>query len=62
MSTKNGDGKVFNVNVTFHVLVKANDPERLKELLFDETEWLGEPRSRGGCVIAMKPKKMEVIK
>ena len=58
-----------NVTATFSMVISIKDREKLKDavlretvraLIFDETEWLGEPKSIKGCVVNMNPKTFSI--
>jgi len=53
-------GKTINATVLLSVVVKVNDGINVEDLLLRETEWLGEPRSPNGCIMAVNPKSCEV--
>lgn len=52
----------LNVNITFNMVVKIGEDKNLDDLLFKNTEWIGEPCDADGVVIAMVPKKYDIIK
>ena len=54
-------GKKINVSVTFNVVIAINEGVDVKEFIFRETEWLGEPKSGNGCVVAINPKSFEIL-
>lgn len=59
----------IGVTITFGAVLSVKDKDKLKpaelqemvkRLVFDETEWLGEPQSPNGCVVTMKPKAFNI--
>ena len=61
MNQEGGLMPTVNIIGTFHMVVYINDGADLDELLFKETEWMGEPTSPNGCVVTMVPKKYEIL-
>jgi hypothetical protein len=42
-----------NVSLTFNAVVNINEGVKMDDLLFKETDWIGEPKSSNGCVIGL---------
>jgi len=60
-STKVRSRKVV-VEGTFSMVVSINDDTSLDQLLKEETEWIGEPTTPNGCVLAMTCKDLKYPK
>jgi len=46
----------INATITLNVVVKIDEGADIGSLLLRETEWLGEPKTASGCIIAVNPK------
>jgi hypothetical protein len=55
------EDQTFNVLATFHLVVKVRTGESVVECLRDQTEYIAEPRSASGVVIAMNAKKFDIL-
>lgn len=53
-------GKPVLVSILFSAVIKVKEGYDLRELIFKETDWMGEPRSPNGCVINMTPKDIRI--
>lgn len=51
-----------NVSILFHAVVSIKDRKQLHDLIFKDTEWIGEPKGPLGCIVSMSPKDFQVIK
>ena len=60
-SKKSGSRRVV-VEGVFSMVVNVNDNTSLDDLLKKETEWLGEPTSPNGVVMAMTLKDVKEVK
>ena len=61
MGTKRDGSVVKNIDATFHLVVKVNKDTDIEHMLKKETEWIGEPESAAGVVVAMRLKELHEI-
>jgi len=60
-TSKDGTRRV-TLEATFSMIVKVNKNVDLKQMLENDTEWLGEPTNADGCVMAMHFKDAQIVK
>lgn len=48
------------VDIMFRAIISVDDEKKLEDLIFQETDWIGEPKTNTGCVVNIIPKKFKV--
>ena len=51
-----------NVSITFNAVIAISDLDKLSDLIFKETDWMGEPKTKLGCIVNMIPKSFKSMK
>ncbi len=48
------------VSIMFNAVISIDDEKKLEDLIFRETDWIGEPKTDTGCVVNIMPKKFKI--